>query len=52
MVDLSQPAIYIHWGVLLISLSNLIVLVLMVVVFILAVLLPFPGGTGSRGEPQ
>jgi hypothetical protein len=35
--------IYLEWGVLQISLANLIVVGLMVVVFILALLLPFPG---------
>lgn len=34
--------------VILISVANLIVIVLMIVVFILAVALPFPGGRGSN----
>lgn len=34
---------YLHWGVVQISLANLIVIVLMLVVFAVAMLLPFPG---------
>ena len=39
---------YFTWGFIHISVANLVVIALMVVVFILAVLLPFPGG--RRGE--
>ena len=42
-VNLDHPARYIHWGWFQISVANLIVILLMVVVFILAILLPFPG---------
>ena len=52
MIDLHGPAIYLHWGLLLISLPNLLVIVLMVVVFVLAVLLPFPGGEKSEKGPR
>lgn len=38
---------YISWGFVHISIGNLMVIVLMIVVFALAVLLPFPGGKGS-----
>jgi hypothetical protein len=34
---------YLDWGVLQISLANLIVIALMIVVFVLALLVPFPG---------
>jgi len=34
---------YFHWGFILITAANLIVIALMILVFILAVLLPFPG---------
>ncbi len=34
---------YLEWGVVQISLGNLIVILAMIVVFVLAVLLPFPG---------
>jgi hypothetical protein len=39
---------YFEWGVVHISVANLIVIVLMIVVFALAVLLPFPGSRGSE----
>jgi hypothetical protein len=39
---LNGHAHFLHWGVLQISLTNLLVIVLMLVVFALALLLPFP----------
>ncbi len=52
---LADPAgRYLHWGVILISVTNLAVIGLMVLLFVLALLLPFPGGRshrGSRREP-
>ena len=44
--NLTKPAHYVHWGWLQISVANLIVIVLMVAVFALAILLPFPKGRG------
>jgi hypothetical protein len=41
---MNAPAHYFHAGFILISAANLIVILLMVLVFILAVLLPFPSG--------
>jgi hypothetical protein len=41
---MNAPAHYFHAGFILISVANLIVIVLMLLVFILAVVLPFPGG--------
>jgi hypothetical protein len=43
-VGLNGSGYYIHWGFFQMSLANLIVIILMIVVFILAVLLPFPRG--------
>jgi len=40
---------FVHWGVVQISLGNLLVIGLMIVLFALAVLLPFPG-RHDRGE--
>jgi hypothetical protein len=34
---------YLHWGVIQISVANLIVIGLMIVFFVLALVLPFPG---------
>ena len=42
-VGLNGSGHYIHWGFVQLSLANLIVIALMVVVFIVALLLPFPG---------
>ncbi len=39
---LNDPATYLSWGWLRISLSNLVVMLITVAVFVLAVLLPFP----------
>jgi len=36
---------YIHWGVVQISLTNFLIIVGMIVVFVLALIIPFPGGT-------
>lgn len=41
---------FIHWGVVQISLGNLLVIALMLVVFALAVILPFPAGRGRDGD--
>jgi hypothetical protein len=40
---MDQPGYYLHWGVVEISLANLVVIGLMLVIFILALILPFPG---------
>ncbi|GAC1325885.1 MAG: hypothetical protein NVS2B16_11810 [Chloroflexota bacterium] len=45
---MNATAHYFHAGFILISAANLIVIILMVLVFILAVLLPFPGGQRSE----
>lgn len=34
---------YVHWGVVQISVTNLLVIGAMIVLFVLALLLPFPG---------
>lgn len=38
---------YVHWGVLQVSVANLVVVGVMVVLFVLALLLPFPGAHGT-----
>jgi hypothetical protein len=45
---MNAPAHYFQWGFILISVANLIVILLMIAVFALAVLLPFPGGRRQR----
>ena len=42
---------YVHWGVISISVTNLIIIGLMVVVFLLALVLPFPGSHDGGGRP-
>lgn len=39
----SGAGTYVHWGVLQISVTNLVIIGLMLLVFVLAILLPFPG---------
>ncbi len=41
---LSGHSYYLHWGVIQISLTNFLIIVAMVVLFVLALLIPFPGG--------
>jgi hypothetical protein len=43
-VNLDHTGHYLHWGFIQISVANLVVIVLMVLVFIAAILLPFPKG--------
>jgi hypothetical protein len=41
LVDLNPPGSYLHWGFILISLANFLVIVAMVILFALAISLPF-----------
>lgn len=51
--NLDHPGHYLHWGVVQISVANLTVIVLMLVLFALAVLLPFPrGGAVEERRPD
>jgi len=47
-VNLNKRPYYIHWGVVQLSLANLIVIALMLVVFVLALVVPFPKGRGRQ----
>jgi hypothetical protein len=47
--NLSHPAHVVHWHFISLSLSNVIVMALMLVVFALAITLPFPGAARRRG---
>jgi len=42
LVNLNGSGHYIHWGFIQISVANFVVILLMIAVFILAILLPFP----------
>lgn len=50
MFDLNSPATYLHWGIILISVPNLVVIAVMVLVFALAILLPMPGHQTEEGD--
>jgi hypothetical protein len=41
--NLNDPAHVVHWHFFQMSVSNIVVIVAMIVVFVLAILLPFPG---------
>ena len=49
---LSKPAYFLHWGVVQISLANFLVVVAMIVVFVLALVLPFPHGRQEAQEQR
>jgi hypothetical protein len=42
-IDLNQPGSYVHWSIFDISVANLVLIAVMVVIFGVALLLPFPG---------
>jgi len=46
LIDLNGSGRYIHWGFVQISVANLVVILLMIAVFVLAILLPFPRRKG------
>lgn len=47
-VNLNHPGRYLHWGVIQISYANLLVIAIMLVLFALALVLPFPKGRELR----
>lgn len=47
-VNLSRPGTYLHWHFFLISTANLGVVVGMLLIFVLALVVPFPGHGGQR----
>ncbi len=47
-INLNHPGHYVHWGVIQISVSNVVVIGIMVALFIAALFLPFPGSGGHR----
>ncbi len=42
LFDLSHPARYLHWHFFQMSVANVVVILLMIAVFIVAILIPFP----------
>jgi hypothetical protein len=52
VVDLSGTGHYLEWGIIQISYANATVILLMILVFVLALVLPFPGhSTGAQDSP-
>lgn len=49
---MNQPAPYLHWAFILISLPNLGLIAFMIVLFGLALFLPFPGRARRRRSYQ
>jgi hypothetical protein len=49
IVNLDKPGHFVHWHFIQISVANLIVIGSMVVVFLLALALPFPSHRTKRG---
>ncbi len=47
-----DSAVFLQWGVVQISLANLVVILLMVVLFVLALVLPFPHGKDSSANAE
>ena len=47
-VDLNHTGHYLHWGVIQLSVANIVVIGVMVLLFVLALVLPFPKGRGRR----
>ncbi len=47
---MDAPAPYFHWGFIQISLPNLVVIGVMLLVFVLALVLPFPGHGGPHDQ--
>jgi len=47
--NLNHPAHTVDWSFIHLSVANVVVIVLMLVVFALALLLPFPGAEKRRG---
>ncbi len=48
LVDLNHPGHYVHWGFIQLSVANLVVIELMVLVFAVAILVPFRRHGGGR----
>jgi len=47
LINLNGNGRYIHWGFIQLSYANFAVIVLMIIVFVLAIILPFPRRKGG-----
>ena len=52
LVQVDSPATYLHWGFILISLPNLVLIGVMIALFVLALVLPFPGHREKPEPPE
>ena len=50
VVNLNHPAQYLHWGFFQMSLPNFLAIVVMLVVFVVAIVAPFPGHRRKGAE--
>lgn len=50
-IDLNKPGYFISWSIIQISLSNLILVVVMIAIFVVALFLPFPGSKEELLKP-
>ncbi|HEX7443038.1 MAG TPA: hypothetical protein VF320_04065 [Acidimicrobiales bacterium] len=48
LINLNKPGNYVHWGFIQLSYGNLLVIVLMVIVFFAAILIPFKSHKGGE----
>jgi hypothetical protein len=48
LIDLNRTGHYLHWGFIQLSVANLVVILAMIVVFVVALLLPFPLRRGGK----
>jgi hypothetical protein len=46
LINLNGNGTYIHWGFIQLSVANFVVIIAMIVVFVLAIVLPFPRRKG------
>ena len=50
-INMNSPGSFVHWSIFDISVANLVLIAVMVVIFGLALLLPFPRGHRCEGRP-
>lgn len=51
-IDLNKPGHYINWSIFTISLANILMIALMIVIFVVAMYLPFPGSKHAWKYPS
>jgi hypothetical protein len=50
IINLNHPAHVVEWHFIQLSVANIVVIALMIAVFALAIVLPFPGAARRRGQ--